>query len=66
MTGLVSGAVEHHNSLGTRVTVRPGELNHMAALPSRFMGIDLKFERYAPTPAEPPGARVRVFLGALA
>src|SRR5690554_893235 len=91
VTWLFSGEVEHRDSLGTRVTVRPGELNLMTSgrgishsedstpattvlhgaqlwtvLPERFMAMDPQFEHYVPEPVELPGARVRVFLGALA
>ena len=88
---LFSGELEHRDSLGTRATVRPGELNLMTAghgishsedstsrttvlhgaqlwtvLPSRFMGMEPQFEHYVPEPVDVPGARVRVFIGALA
>ena len=91
VTWLFSGEVEHRDSLGTRATVRPGQLNLMTAgrgishsedstptttvlhgvqlwtvLPARFMGMEPQFEHFAPEPVELPGARVRVFLGALA
>jgi len=35
-------------------------------LPARFMAMDPQFEHYVPEPVDVPGARVRVFLGALA
>ena len=88
---LFSGELEHRDSLGTRVKVKPGELNLMTAgrgishsedstsattvlhgaqlwtvLPERFMGMEPQFEHYAPEPVELPGARVSVFIGALA
>lgn len=35
-------------------------------LPSRFMDVEPQFEHYVPEPVDLPGARIRVFLGALA
>lgn len=91
VTWLFSGEVEHRDSLGTRVTVRPGELNLMTAgrgishsedstasttvlhgaqlwtvLPHRFMDTEPQFEHYVPEPVDLVGARIRVFIGALA